>query len=181
MAEKMTAPKGLSISYRIKRSILSTSMYALAVHFDLVSRFSSDLKSEIEGWDDGMVFSLSTLPDGPAVSIKKEGDRIHYLGRGMKNPDLNVLFKNVDAAFLPFTAQMGAPVAFAQHRAIVHGNLGAAIKLLRGMNIVQTYLMPGFILKRNFKRPPKLTFSKLLLKLFLVTILPVGLIVNIAK
>ncbi len=179
--ENKSGEKKLSMTYKVKETIVKTSLLALATTFEIVSKHSPELKAEIADWEDGRVFSLGVLPDGPAVSLKKEGDQIRYLGKGYKNPKLKVLFKNVDAALLPFTGQMGSHTAFVQHRAIVHGNIGEAMQASRAMDIVQTYLMPVFILKKNSKRPPKLTGAEMLLKARVMTTLGIGLLLNMTK
>ena len=35
------------------------------------------------------------MPSGPFITILKEGRAIHYLGRGLKDPELAILFKNL--------------------------------------------------------------------------------------
>ncbi len=179
--ENRSGPQGLSMSFRVKRAVVDISLLALGVVFEIVSRHSAELKAEIADWEDGRVFSLGVLPEGPAISLKKERDRIRYLGKGFKNPGLKILFKNLDCALLPFTGQMGSHTAFAQHRAIVHGNVGKGMQVSRAMNIVQTYLMPGFILKKNFKKPPRLTPGQLLLKGWVMAYLVIAILLNIRK
>ncbi len=171
----------LSLGFRVKRSVVNTSLLALATAFEIVSRHSPELKAELADWDEGRVFSLGILPDGPAIALKKEGGVIHYLGKGHQDSKLKVLFKNVDSALLPFTGQMGSHTAFAQHRAILHGNVGEAMQVSRAMNMVQKFLMPGFILNKTFKNPPRFTASDLMLKARVMGTLLIGLIGNAMK
>jgi hypothetical protein len=179
--EDESGTRKLSLSYRVKESVVSTSLLALATAFEIVSKHSAELKAELAGWEEGRTFSLGVLPEGPAITLKKEGDRIIYLGKGEKNPGLKILFKNLDSALLPFTGQMGSHTAFIQHRAILHGNIGEAMQISRAMNMVQKYLMPGFILNKTFKSPPKLGLSGLLLKAWVMATLAIGLIANAFK
>jgi len=162
--------------YRIKRAIVRTSLLALGVGFETVSKHDRDLKAEIADWEDGRVFSVGVLPDGPSVTLRKSGDRIQYLGQGDGPSRQRVLFKNVDAALLPLTGQMGSHTAFVQHRAILHGNVAEAMQASRAMDMVQTYLMPGFVLKRTMKRPPKLTLRQYVLKAWVLSTLAFGLL-----
>jgi len=162
--------------YRVKRAIARTSLLALGVGFETVSKHDRDLKAEIADWQDGRVFSVGVLPDGPSVTLRKSGDRVRYLGQGDGPSRQRVLFKNVDAALPPLTGKMGSHTAFIQHRAILHGNVAEAMQMSRAMDIVQTYLMPGFVLKRTMKRAPKLTLRQYLLKAWVLSTLPFGLL-----
>ena len=162
--------------YRAKRAIVRMSLLALGVGFETVSKHDRDLKAEIADWEDGRVFSLGVLPDGPSVSLRKNGDRVRYLGQGDGASQLRILFKNVDAALPPLTGQIGSDTAFVQHRAILHGNVAEAMQTSRAMSIVQTYLFLGFILRRTMKRPPKLTLRQYVLKAWVLSTLVFGLL-----
>lgn len=164
------------MAYRVKRAIVRSSLLALGVAFETVSKHDRGLKAEIAQWEDGRVFSLGVLPDGPAVTLRKSGDRVRYLGQGDGQSQLRILFKNVDAALPPLTGQMGSHTAFVQHRAILHGNVAEAMQTSRAIDMVQTYLIPGFILKRTMKRAPKLTLRQYVLKAWVLSTLPFGLL-----
>jgi hypothetical protein len=171
----------LSRSYRSKRSVVSISLLVSGVAFELISKHSPELKAEIADWEDGRVFSLGVLPDGPAISLKKEGDRIRYLGKGYRDPKLKLLFKNIDCAHLMMTGKISSQAAFAQHRTILHGNIAEAMQTSRAMAIVQSYLLPGSALKKSMKRPPKPTPAQRLLKARIMATLGIAILVNMRK
>jgi len=171
----------LSMSYRSKRAVVSTSLVTSGVAFELVSKHSPELKAEIADWEDGRVFSLGVLPDGPSISLKKEGDRIRYLGKGYKDPKLKLLFKNIDCAHLLMTGKMSSDAAFAQHRTILHGNIVDAMQTSRAMAIVQSYLLPGSVLNKSMKRAPKMTRAQRLLKARIMATLGIAILANIRK
>jgi len=180
--ENKVSGRNLSVSYKTKRLLAQTLLLALATAFELLSKSSPELKEEIDDWEDGRVFALGVMPDGPAVTMKKEDGRIKFLGKGLKeNPQLVIYFKNLDSALLPLTGQMGAHIAFAQHRAILHGNVGEAMQINRAMAIVQKYLLPAMVLKKTSKRPPKYTLSQTMLKARVMAVLGVGLALNALK
>lgn len=176
----MTAPKP-PMSYQVKKTVVETSLQALAAAFEIVSQSAPEMKAELADWEDGRVFSLGVLPNGPAVSLQKKGSEIRYLGKGYHNPQLKILFKNLDSAILPFTGQIGSHIAFVQRRAILHGNVGEAMQISRAMAIVQSYLMPGLVFSKIFKRPPKLTPAQLFLKARVMVTLGLGIIKNMGK
>ena len=176
----MTAQKP-PMSYQVKKMVVETSLQALAAAFEIVSQHAPEMKAELADWEEGRVLSLGVLPNGPAISLQKKGSEIHYLGKGYLNPKLKVLFKNLDSAILPFTGQIGSHIAFVQRRAILHGNVGEAMQISRAMAIVQSYLMPGLVFNKIFKRPPKLTPAQLFLKARVMATLGFGIIKNIRK
>ncbi len=169
------------MSYRAKRAIVSTSLLALGAAFETVSKRSAELKAEIADLEDGYVFSIGVLPDGPAISLKKEGNRIRHLGKGYRAPNVKILFKNMDAAVRVCVGMIGTHTAAAQHRTVVHGNIGEAVTVSRAMSIVQTYLYPRVILTRTRKRRPKLTPAQLLLKVWVMATLAFGMLANAGK
>jgi hypothetical protein len=170
-----------SLAYKIKEFVVTTSLFAFGVTFEIVSKYSEELQKEIADWEDGRVFSLGLMNNGPGMSIKKEGGRIKFLGMGLQNPKVTVFFKNVDGALLVFTGQIGSHMAFIDHRANCHGALSEAVQAARAMNVVQKYLMPGFILNKTFKVPPTFTFSQLLLKAKVMALLTPYMIINLVK
>jgi hypothetical protein len=170
-----------SLAYRTKKTVVNVALLALGVTFEKVSKHSAELKEEIKDWKKGIVISIGVLPKGPAISLKEENGIIRYLGKGEKKPDVKIYFKNVDSAFLPFTAQMGSHTAFVQHRALVHGSVVDGIKANRAMGIVQAYLLPGIVFKKVFKVPPKLSFKQKLFKLWVYLTMGFDMAVNAAK
>ena len=170
-----------TLSYRLKKMVVGIALLALGGTFEKVSKHSAELKQEIKTWKKGIVISLGVLPNGPSISLKEDNGTIRYLGRGYKNPDVRILFKNMDSAFMPFTAQMGSHIAFVQHRALLHGNVVDGIKANRAMGIVQAYLLPGIVFKKVFKLPPKLTLRQKLFKLYVYLTMGVDMALNAGK
>jgi len=160
-----------SMKYETKVRIADIGLLALGVTFELLSGKCAELDRELEGWRENFTFSMAVLQDGPSVTIGKQGDRIRYLGRGVKDPDLSIYFKNIDSGLLVFLGVMGAHTAAIQRRTIIHGNIVEAVKTVRAMGIVQKYLFPGFIVNKTFKRPPAMNFSENVLKAQVYTLL----------
>jgi len=150
--------------YKANRALVATSLRALGATFELVSNYSPELQSELTDWDEGRILSMGVLPDGPAMSIEKSGGRIRFLGMGLRNPTVTMLFKNMDSAVMTFTGQIGAHTASIQKRVVVHGNITAAMQGMRAMNIVQKFLLPTLLLNRTSKNPVHLSAAELLIK-----------------
>ncbi|MBF0119448.1 MAG: hypothetical protein HQK79_11475 [Desulfobacterales bacterium] len=153
-----------SIQTKTKYLVVDVSLTVIGTAFEEVSKSVTELKSEIYDWNDGRRAAIGVLPKGPYITLEKRGDQIHYLGKGLKSPDVTFFFKNLDSAFLVFTAQMSAHQAASECRVLVDGNNAYAMELNRALSIVETYLFPSLILNMLFKRPPKLDMDQQILK-----------------
>ena len=168
-------------AYKAKKALCRTVLLALGSALERASTFSPQLKHELEDWEEGFVFTMGVLPDGPYMSAKKDNGRVRFLGMRKADPDVAILFKNADAALPVFTAQIGTPVAGAQKRFIVEGNTSDTMKVARALDIVQSYLFPKLILKNILRRPPSLTgeLAKMRARTY-VEIVP-ALVANLTK
>ncbi len=173
--------KSVSLSYRIKEAVVSTSLLASGVAFEMVSARSPEFQAELSDWEEGRVFSMGVLPDGPAIAVRKEAGRLRYLGRGHHGSKLRIMFKNVDCALMALTGQIAAYTAFAQHRAIVQGSINQAMQANRAMAMVQKFLMPGIFMKKLAKRPPRMSAADLVLKARVFATLTPALVMNARK
>ena len=151
-------------THTLNVALVATSLRALGATFELVSKYSAELQGEIMDWEEGRVFAMGVLPNGPSMSLRKSGERIQFLGMGLKDPSVTMLFKNLDAAVMTFTGQIGAHTASIQRRVIVHGNITHAMQAVRALGIVQKYLLPAVILNKTYKTPPHFTAKDLWLK-----------------
>ncbi|MBF0099529.1 MAG: SCP2 sterol-binding domain-containing protein [Desulfobacterales bacterium] len=147
-----------------KYALIDTTLSVIAAAFEEVSALAPELKEEIAHWNEGRRFAIGVLPRGPYITMEKKGDRIRFVGKGQKKPDVTFIFKNLDSALLVFTAQISAHQAAAECRVLIDGNNAYAMELNRALAMVETYLFPAFIFKIIFKRPPKLSSSQLIIK-----------------
>jgi hypothetical protein len=167
--------------YKLKKFVVGTSLLALGTAFEIVSKRGRNLRSEISDWEEGRVFLMGVMQDGPAMVLKKEGGRILYQGSRSTEAEPKILFKNIDCAFMPLTGMMSADTAFVQRRAVLHGSVGAAMEVSRAVAIVQSYLLPGFTFRWLYKRPPRLSPGQYLLKAWVFAALLPCMAANLAK
>jgi len=170
-----------SLTYKLKEFVITSSLLAFGTTFELVSKYSPELKKELADWEEGRTFGLGVWNGGPVMTIQKKDGRAVYLGLKLVNPKLTIFFRNVDAALLIFTGRLGSHMSFIEHRAFLQGNLGEAMQTARAMNIVQKFLMPGFILNKTFKVPPKFTLADYLVKARVMLMLVPAMIPNLFK
>lgn len=147
-----------------KRAVCHTSLMALGVAFGPVSRFIPEMKQELAAWKEGIKITVGVLPDGPYITVQKRGNALEYLGARMDEPDVAILFKNLDSALMVFTGQAGSAQAVAENRICVYGSNHDGMAMTRAMAIAQTYLFPGFVVQKTFKRPPRLGPAQLVRK-----------------
>jgi hypothetical protein len=179
LSEGTNMPEGLT--YQAKKMVVKTALLAVGVTFELAAKHCPDTRREIAGWSDNLVFSMGVLPDGPYISVKKEGEGVRYLGAFMDNPDVAILFKNVDCAVMMFTGQIGTPVAASERRFLIRGNISESMRIARTLNWVQAYLFPSLITDHIFRRPVRLNARQLWIKSKIYAALTPGLLLKAWK
>jgi hypothetical protein len=172
---------GEPLTRKMKAGVAWTSLLAVASAFERAALHSPEVQKEIADWRDGFIFGMGILPDGPSISIQKKGSRIVYLGQGLRNPDVAFVFKNLDAALLVFTGQIGTHTAAVERRVIIHGNIGESMMVTRGLGMVQAYLFPAFIVDKTFRRSPKSSWDRMKVKARIMAELTPALVSNAFK
>jgi aldehyde:ferredoxin oxidoreductase len=140
-----------------KQVVVSTFFFILGRAFQSLSRRDETLRREVASWPEETTVLFKVLPKGPRLAFKKVKDGIlKYLGSkvGEQDATLVINFKNLEAAFLMMTAQLGTARAYAEHRMSVRGDLPIALSNIRCLNVVERYLFPTFIAKNVVKRLP---------------------------
>jgi len=134
------------------------------------------VKREVDSWKDPYTLMMYVLPKGPAMSLEKRNGVLRYLGSDRIDAGLTISFKNMEAAFLVCSGQIGTPESYAEHRATLKGDATGAMSLIRCMNRVQAYLFPYVMAKRVLKRVPPMTPRRWLNRMIIYTVgVPVGL------
>ena len=121
-----------------------------------MSQMDETIKQEISVFPTGMIFKMNTLPDGPCLVMEKSADG-RFIYRGSKTPgkpDLSIEFKHLAHAFLVFSFQEGTAQAVANDRLVVNGDTSNAIRVVRCLNHMESYILPKFIAERAVKRYP---------------------------
>jgi hypothetical protein len=147
---------------RFKVAIIKIAFFVLGRAFQSAARVDKQIRREIEEWPEGFSLMIQVLPNGPRMALAKdERGHLRHRRRQAGGPnedkaDLIVFFKNLECAFLLFSAQISTAQAYAEHRISVKGELPMAMALVRCINIVETYLLPGPVARRMVKRLPSI-------------------------
>ncbi|HPI91813.1 MAG TPA: hypothetical protein PLT09_02435 [Deltaproteobacteria bacterium] len=145
---------------RVKYLTIDAILSFFGPAFEAVSSRVPEIKGELAQWEDGRRFAVGVLPDGPFITLEKRGDMVYYLGKGLHEPEISMLFKNLDAAIPVFVGIHGSFKAFAENRVLVKGNLAHTMEVNRIVNIVNAYLFPALVHHRVLKRPPRFTLAQ---------------------
>ncbi len=155
-------------------------LFVLGRGLQSASKHDPAIRAELARWQPGFTFMLKQLPHGPSMAVTRteKGD-LRYQGANFPEEKCDVIFffRNVESAFMMFTAQIGTPTAYAQHRMSARGDLANSMAMVRVLNSIQAYLFPAFIARGIMKRLPPIPFwykQALRLKIYLLGI-PFGI------
>ena len=140
--------------YKIKIFISKIVLFFLYRGFNIVNKIDQDVYTEVEKWRDGYTIKIQTSDNGPSLILKKQGKKIVRL-KNEQECDLEIIFKNLDSAFLLLTGRLGIAKAYCEHRFLLKGDIMEAMSLVRCLDIVETYLFPKFISKHLVKKVKK--------------------------
>jgi hypothetical protein len=138
--------------------------------FQSVTSFDKTASEEINGLNDLMYILLKVEPNGPCMVMQKRNGKLNFVGTKVPDKvDLAIYFKNIEAAFLVVTGQIGIAQAYAEHRFTLKGDIFITMPLVRALNITEAYLFPGFMAKKLMKRMPDRSNNKF--NIYMATIL----------
>lgn len=137
--------------WQIKVLISKIVLFFLYRGFKVVNKLEPKVYKETANWKEGYTIKIQTCINGPSLLLKKKDNCIIKL-KQEQNCDLEIIFKNLDTAFLLLTGRLGIAKAYCEHRFLLKGNIMEAMSLVRCLDIVETYLFPKFIVKHLVKK-----------------------------
>ena len=129
--------------------------------FKIVNKLEPKVYKETANWKEGYTIKIQTCTNGPSLVLKKGHNNIVKLKQEQKC-DLEIVFKNLDTAFLLLTGRLGIAKAYCEHRFLLKGNIMEAMSLVRCLDIVETYLFPRFISKHLVKKMETLKVPRMI-------------------
>lgn len=140
--------------YEIKISISKIILFFLYRGFNIVNKIEPKVYEEVQKWQDSYTVKIQTCEKGPSLILKKQGEKIVRLKKEQEC-NLEIIFKNLDSAFLLLTGRLGIAKAYCEHRFLLKGDIMEAMSLVRCLDLVETYLFPKFISKNLVKEVNK--------------------------
>lgn len=151
-------------------------LFILGRGLSAASRLDPDVRKEVQSWPEGFSYKMKVWPNGPSMAIHKVNGFLKPYNSNFDDEDVIIYFRNVDSAFLTFTAQISTPKAYAQHRIFAKGDIGMVMSFVRCLDILEGHLFPRIINRLILRRKPKMGFKKQLIRLYIYLLaIPFGL------
>lgn len=154
-----------------KHWYLRVMLFFVGRAFQSLWKLDKNIQQEFNMLPEKFSFAITVLPDGPGVFLQKDAQgKLRYKGKLNDEADVMIRFRNIASAMRVFTFQISSYKAYAQNGISVSGDLAATMGIMRCLNLVEDYLLPGFITKKILKRKPKTPWLSKLLKRFILYI-----------
>ncbi|MDH5680110.1 MAG: hypothetical protein OEZ36_00865 [Spirochaetota bacterium] len=174
MAEtiRYSAPKKI-----FKMTVIKIILFILRRGMKAGSKMDPDIKKEcIQSFPDGYSIALKIWPDGPQMTIVKKNNSFVHGKKYQDNPDLSIYYKNLESAYMAFTAQIGIPKSLAEHRILARGDTVKVMAFVRCMIVLQRHLFPWFLARKVLRTMPQMGFKKQMIRLYIYFIgIPFGI------
>lgn len=137
----------------IKKFISKIVLFFLFKGFKVTYKYDENVRKEIDLLPDKFTAIIDTGEKNTKLIIQKNDNNIVRL-KDTENANIEIVFKNIDSAFLMFTGRLGVSRAYAEHRFLLKGEIAKAMCLVRCIDIVEAYLFPKIITKNILKYEP---------------------------
>ncbi len=151
-------------------------LFILGRGLSAASRLDSDVRREVNQWPEGFSFKMTIWPNGPSMAVRKVNGYLKSYKSPFAEEDVIIYFRNVDSAFLTFTAQISTPMAYAEHRIFAKGDLSMVMSFVRCLDVLEGHLFPRIINRLILRRKPRMGLKKQLVRLYIYLVaIPFGL------
>lgn len=150
-------PEILPKSKTFKKAYAFVMLLTVGRGIEAAARVDETIKRVVADLPEGFTFSLGVAPSGPWMIMQKDlSGRLRYIGwrKFKKKTDVDMVIRNIEAAFRIFTFRESNAQAHNYGRFSVNGNLPGALSVMRIMDIVEVYLLPKIIASLAVKRYP---------------------------
>ncbi len=176
MTTEMVSHRWKPREKKAKTFAVKSGLFLLGRALEASAILDKDVREQVAGWDDPMTIMFHVLSNGPTMVMKKEDGVLRYAGADPVDADLTIYFKNLESAFLIFSAQMGSPQGSAEHRVALKGDASQAMSIIRCLEITQTYLFPKIIAQKVIKIVPPFSLKRMGVSLAILGVgVPFGL------
>lgn len=122
----------------------------------IASQVDSEIQQEIAKFPENFTLSMKVFPHGPAFTARvNQLKQLELVDEPNGKPDLCIIFKHLEHAFLVFSFQESTARAFANDRMIADGDVSYAIRLVRCLNKMESLILPKLIASLAVKQYPE--------------------------
>lgn len=122
----------------------------------VASHVDPEIQQEIAKFPENFTLSMKVFPHGPAfIARVNQQKQLELVDELEGKPDLCIIFKHLEHAFLVFSFQESTAQAFANDRMIADGDLSYAIRLVRCLNKMESLILPKLIASLAVKEYPE--------------------------
>lgn len=145
----------------LKRIYIAVMMGIVARGMAIASRIDADTQRELTRLPTGTTIAMRVYPRGPACFLQRSETGLHYLGgRCSCAPDVEIVFKHLQHAWLLYSFQEDTPTAFARNRMVLNGEVAHAAVFNRCLARLLVLILPRWIARRAVKRYPVIRLAE---------------------
>jgi hypothetical protein len=144
---------------RVKKFILKTILYIFGKSLSVIPSISKKARQELSKLDE-LTIKMMVRDKGPSIALKKEDNRVRFMGKDIETPDITFYFRNIDNAYSVFTGRTSIHHASSFRKVSVNGGLSNAMTITRLMYLAEELLFPSFLWGNLFLRKPRFSIKR---------------------
>lgn len=148
----LVARKGGSL----KRLYVTTMMRVVGRAMQAMSQVDGEIQREVSKLPEGLTIQMSVVTGTPKILLETapRGRLKYRVSDSGGKPDLNIIFKHLEHAYLVFSFQESTTRSVANDRMIIDGDVRGAMRVVRCLNRLECHILPKFLAARAVKRYP---------------------------
>jgi len=125
----------------------------------ITSRSDSETAGEVSRLPLGTLISMRVYRHGPSCFLQRTDRGLDYVGAQLdRKPDVEIIFKHLQHAWLLFSFQENTPIAFSRNRIVLQGEVAHAQTFNRCLARLLALILPKPLARRAMKRYPNIGF-----------------------
>ncbi|MFQ1791053.1 hypothetical protein ACK348_09500 [Aeromonas veronii] len=140
-----------------RRLWITTLLWVVGRTLCRAARTDEAVRRELAQLPDGLAIRLEVGGIGYAMNMHKQGGRWYPDAPAAPHATihpLRVRFKHPNIAFRALSFRLGVNQAFGENRLLVEGDLTVAMHLVRGLEQLQSLILPAFIARPLLRHYP---------------------------
>src|SRR5690606_956399 len=137
-----------------KRAYVTAMMQVIGRALEAASQEDEVIRKEIAAFPENFLFEMKILPNGPALALSKNArGEFDFPGcQPNRTPVLRLQLRDLTHACMVLTCQDGSARSFTKDRILVVGDVAYAVRLVRGLDRLETLLLAKLLAQRALKK-----------------------------